>query len=145
MADLFFSKGLLEQFVLHAQFGKHLLEPSVLVFNGFHLRDHGCIHPAILRPPLVKQRGTHAMFAAQLGHRHTAFGLAQDRNNLRLRKSAGLHVNLLVLLCRENSTFKSHYFRGDYPLALGAAADVKESFHFDGTMKKPRLLVRDGV
>ncbi len=30
-------------------------------------------------------------------------------------------------------------------LALGAAADVEESFHFDDTMKKPRLLVRDGV
>ena len=29
--------------------------------------------------------------------------------------------------------------------ALGATADVEESFHFDDTMKKPRLLVRDGV
>ena len=29
--------------------------------------------------------------------------------------------------------------------ALGAAADVEESFHFDDTMRKPRLLVRDGV
>jgi len=30
-------------------------------------------------------------------------------------------------------------------LTAYAAADVEESFHFYDTMKKPRLLVRDGV
>ena len=40
------------------------------------------IHPAILRPPLVERRIAQAMLTAQLGHRHAAFGLAQDREDL---------------------------------------------------------------
>ena len=46
------------------------------------LADHGRIHPAILCPPFVKRRIAHAMLTAQLRHRHTAFGLPQNRDDL---------------------------------------------------------------
>lgn len=55
MADLLFSKGLFQQFVLHAEFGEHLLEPPVLLLDHFRLADHRCIHAAILRSPLVER------------------------------------------------------------------------------------------
>ena len=82
MADLLFSKSFLEQIRLHAQVRIHPLQPAVLIFHGFHLADQRRIHPAILRPPFVERRVAHAVLAAQLGHRHTAFSLPQDRDDL---------------------------------------------------------------
>ena len=55
MARLLFSKGFLQKFRLHAHLGKHLLETPVLILKRLHLADHGRIHPAILRPPLVER------------------------------------------------------------------------------------------
>ncbi len=99
-----FSKRLLEQFILHAQLGKHFLEPLVLVLNGLHLADHRRIHPAKLRSPFVERRAAHAMLATELRHRDTAIRLAKDRQDLRLAIFAALHPNSTRASCRENST-----------------------------------------
>ena len=115
MADLLFSEGFLQQFVLHAESGEHLLKPTVLVLKGLRLGDHRRIHSAILRPPFVKGRVAHAMFTAQLGHRHPAFSLPQDRKDLRLRVSACLHSESPHASCRENSTYAASHFRGGLP------------------------------
>ena len=58
----------------------------------------------------------HAVFAAQLGHRHAAFSLAQDRKDLRLCVSACLHSKSPRSYCRENSTYAPPYFQGGLPL-----------------------------
>ena len=86
---------------LDAQVCKHPLQPAVLFLHGLHLADHGRIHAAILRPLFVERRIAHAMFAAQLGHWHTAFSLAQDRKNLGFAISGHLHLNLLVHLAEK--------------------------------------------
>jgi hypothetical protein len=81
-AELLFSKSFFQQIRLHAQVRIHSIQTSVLIFHGLHLADQGRIHAAIFRPPFVKRGIAHAMFTAQLGHRHTAFGLPQDRDDL---------------------------------------------------------------
>ena len=55
------------------------------------------------------------MLAAQLGNRHTAFGLPQDRDDLRFSVSACLHSKSPRSSCRENSTYAAPYFRGGLP------------------------------
>jgi len=82
MAGLLFSKGFLQQLGLHAYFSEHLLQLPVLVLKRLHLADHRRVHPAIFRLPFVERRIAHAMLAAQLGRRHAAFGLTQDRKDL---------------------------------------------------------------
>ena len=114
MAQLLFSEGFLEQIRLHAQVCIHPLKPSVLVFHDLHPADHGRIYAAILRPPFLERGVAHAMLAAQLGHRNTAFGLPQDRDDLDLSVSACLHSESPRSSCRENSTYAALYFRGDY-------------------------------
>lgn len=54
MAASLLSQSLLEEFGLHAHLRIHLLQPTVLVFQSFHLADHRCIHTAILGSPFVK-------------------------------------------------------------------------------------------
>jgi hypothetical protein len=54
------------------------------------------------------------MLVAQLGNRNTAFGMPQDRKDLRLSVSTCLHSKSPRSSCRENSTFEAPYFRGDY-------------------------------
>ena len=49
---------------------------------------------------------------------YTAFGLTQDRDDLRLSVSACLHLKSPRSSCRENSTYAAPYFRGDYPVRL---------------------------
>lgn len=115
MAASFFSKGFLEQIRRHAQVRIHPLQSTVLLLDGLHLTDHRRIHPAILRPPFLERHVVHAMLAAQLGHRHAAFGLPQDREGLRLGVSACLHSKSSRFSCRENSTDAAPYFRGNYP------------------------------
>ena len=58
------------------------------------------------------------MLTAQLGHRHTAFGLPQDRDDLRISVSAGLHSKSPRSSCRENSTYAAPYFQGGLPYTL---------------------------
>jgi hypothetical protein len=55
------------------------------------------------------------MLTAKLGHRHTAFSLPQDRDDLRLSVSACPNSKSPRSSCRENSTLAAPYFRGDYP------------------------------
>ena len=104
MADLLFSKGFLQQIRLHSQVGIHPLQQTVLFLNGIHLADQGRIHPAILRPPLVERRVAQTVRAAQLGQRHTAFGLPQDPSDLRLSVSACINSESPHASCRENAT-----------------------------------------
>ncbi len=73
-----------QQIRLHAQVSIHSLHAPVLLFHRLHLADQRCIHPAILRPPFEKRRVAHPMLAAQLPHRHIAFGLPQGRDDLGL-------------------------------------------------------------
>jgi YD repeat-containing protein len=115
MAQSLFSKGFLEQFILHAQFGEHLLQPPVLFLNGLRLGDHRRIHAPILRPPLLERRVTHTLRPAKLGHRHPAFSLTQDRKHLRLSVSACLHSESPHASGQENSTHPAPYFRGGVP------------------------------
>ena len=82
MAASLFSKRLLKQIGLHAQFGKHALQPPVLILQRLHLAHHGCIHAAKLGPPLVKCRAADPVLAAQLGNRHPALRLAQHAHDL---------------------------------------------------------------
>ena len=102
---------------LASRFGVHptMIHQWKRALLGLHLADHRRIHPAILRTPFVERRIAHAMLAAQLGHRHTAFSLPQDRDDLRLSVSACLHSNSPRSSCRENSTFAAPYFRGGLP------------------------------
>jgi hypothetical protein len=62
----------------------------------------------------VERWVAHAMLAAQTGHRHTTFGLSQDRDDLRLSIFTFLHSKSRHVSCRENSTYAAPYFRGDY-------------------------------
>jgi hypothetical protein len=52
----------------------------------------------------VKRRLAHPMPAAQLRNWHTAFGLPQDHDDLRLSVSACLHSKSPRSFCRENYT-----------------------------------------
>ena len=52
------------------------------------------------------------MVTAQLGHWHAAFGLTQDRKDLRLCISACLHSESPRSSCRENSTSAAPTFGG---------------------------------
>ena len=79
MADLFFSKGFFQQISLHAEIRIHPLQSTVLIFHGLHLADQGRIDAAILRPPFVERSAAHVMLAAQIGHRHSTFGLPKAR------------------------------------------------------------------
>jgi len=85
-----------------------------LIFHRLHLAVQRRVHAAILRPPFVKRRVALAMLTAKPCHLHTAFGLVQDRKDLRLRVSAWLHSESPHASCRENSTFAARYFRGDH-------------------------------
>ena len=58
----------------------------------------GSIHAAVLRPPFVKRRVADRVLAAKIGDRQPALRLAQNSHDLRFRKSALSHPNLLVQL-----------------------------------------------
>ena len=81
-----------QQISLHAEIRIHPLQSTVLIFHGLHLADQGRIHAPILRSPLIEKRVAHAMLAAKLSNRHTAFSLAQDRKGLELAISGQLHA-----------------------------------------------------
>lgn len=70
IADILFPKGLLQQLGLYAEFGEHLRQSPVLIFEGSGLGDHRRVHATMLRPPFVKGCRTHTMFAAKLGDLH---------------------------------------------------------------------------
>ena len=101
MAASFFSKRLLEQISLHAQFGVHSLKTTVFLFNGLHLAHHGCIHPAILRAPLAQHRRADPVPPAQIRHKSSNLSLAQQRHDLDFRKTAFIHRILLSHLAKK--------------------------------------------
>lgn len=68
----FFSRASSSRSACMFRSAEHALQPAVLVLQALHLADHGCIHAAILRAPLVEGRCAHAMLTAPLGNRHTA-------------------------------------------------------------------------
>jgi hypothetical protein len=75
------------------------------------------IHPAILRPPLVKRRA-HAMLPAKLGYRHTTLGLPQDRKDLGFAVYRHLHLNLLMQLTEKIPLPQPLTFGGEITLCL---------------------------
>ncbi|CCG43002.1 hypothetical protein PHAMO_540002 [Magnetospirillum molischianum DSM 120] len=115
MAGLFFSESLLQQFVLHAELGEHLLQPPVLVLQPLHLRDHRGVHAAVFRPPFVERRAAHLVLAAQRQDRDTLLRLTQDPHDLGVREPTLLHPNLLVR--KTEKILRPHPLisRGDYP------------------------------
>lgn len=56
---------------------------------------------------------------AQIRHRHAAFSLTQDREDLRLSVSACFHPEIPRASCGENSTYAAPYYRGDYRTPCG--------------------------
>ena len=71
----------------------------------------------------------HAVLAAQLGHRHTAFGLPQDRDDLRFYVSVYLLVfiqNLLVHIAEKIPLVQPLTFGGDCPRTSGAWRRCKD-------------------
>ena len=136
IARLLFSKGFLQQLVLHAEFGEHLLYAPVLFFNGLRLGDHPLpwsLGPLALpwrdiphtSPAIYRTTRSLSWFAGKplpgngimpcarhkIGHRHAAFSLTQDREELRLSVSACLHSKSPRSSCRENSTYADPYFQ----------------------------------
>lgn len=77
MASPLFSKRLLEQIVLHARLGIHLLEVLLLFGQCFYSRDQRRVHAAILSPPFVEAGCALAMLTAQVRNRHYTFGLVE--------------------------------------------------------------------
>jgi hypothetical protein len=63
------------------ELGQHLLQPPVPLLNGLRLDDHRRIHAALLRPPCREGRVGLAVRPAQLGHRHAAFSMTQERES----------------------------------------------------------------
>ena len=106
MAVLFFSQSFLQELILHAEFGKHLLQTLVLVIDGLHLRDQRRVHAAILRAPLIERRTAHAVLPTKLGHRNAALSLLQNCKDLRLAESSNSRLEPPRSFCRENSTFE---------------------------------------
>ncbi len=58
------------------------------------------------------------MLAAQLGQRHTAFSLPEDRDDLRFRVSTCFHSRSPLASCRENSTYPAPPLSGGLPIDL---------------------------
>ena len=114
MAASFFSKRLLEQISLHAQFGVHSLKTTVFLFNGLHLAHHGCIHPAILRAPLAQHRRADPVPPAQIRHKSSNLSLAQQRHDLDFRKTAFIHRILLSHLAKKILHTEPLNHGGDY-------------------------------
>ena len=117
-----------QQIRLHSEIRIHPLQAPVLVLDGLHLADQGRIHSTILCPPLVKRRAAHPMLTAQLDHRHPAFGLPQDCEDLSLSASACLHLEFLRSSCRENSTYAAPYFLG-VPRCAGSLSEKMITGH----------------
>jgi hypothetical protein len=69
------------------------------------------------------------VFPAKLGHRHAAFGLAQDRKDLGFAISRHLHLNLLVYLAEKILLPQPLTFGGDYRCTANA-----EIFGHDGRL-----------
>ena len=147
MADLLFFKGFLQQFVLHAEFGEHLLQPPVLLLDRLRLGNHPSpwslgpvalpwldIHPAILRPPFVKRRIAHAMFTAKLRNWHAALGLAQDRKDLGLAVSRHLHLNLLMHLAEKTLLPQPLTFGGNYRHTSADPGQLLADQHVDNSV-----------
>lgn len=86
MASVLFSESIFQKPVLHRQLGVHLREPAILVRHRLHLRHQRAVHAVILAAPVVVGRVTDAVLAAKITHRHAAFALFQDRQDLRLGK-----------------------------------------------------------
>lgn len=114
-AGLFFSESLLQKLVLHAELGKHLLEPAVLLLHALHFSYHRGVHAAVLRPPFVKSRTRYAVFPLNVSNGHPALSPLQHRHDLRIRKSALLHPNLLVHNTETILFPNPLKNRGDYP------------------------------
>jgi hypothetical protein len=71
----------------------------------------------------------HAVFPAKLGHRHAAFGLAQDRKDLGFAISRHLHLNLLVYLAEKILLPQPLTFGGDYRLIGQTKGGMNTKLH----------------
>ena len=125
MAALFFSKRFLQQLILHAELGKHLLQPPVLIFHHLHVSNHRRIHAAVLRSPLVKCCTADRVLPAHLSQPHAALYLAQHTHDLGIAKLALPHQNLLVLHSEKILPSKTLSLGEDYrgfPIRVRGAA-----------------------
>ena len=96
LAELFFSRSLLQQLILYAEFGEHLFKPPILVLRGLKISHHRDIHAAKLGPPFEKRGIADLVLAAKFFNGHPTFSLAQNAHHARVSKSALSHQILFV-------------------------------------------------
>jgi len=81
-----FFKSIPHSLIFELYISVHPFQAAISLLQLFQPGHHGSVHAAILRPPLVKGRATHAMLAAKLRHGNTALRLFQNRQNLTVRE-----------------------------------------------------------
>jgi hypothetical protein len=112
----FFSKGFLQQIILHAQFRIHLLQTLVSISQILHLGNHRGVHPAKLGAPLAKTGAAHAVLTAKLGNKDATLRLLEDPHNLSVAKTSILHYKI-------SSDILSRKFYAQTPLISGGITD----------------------
>lgn len=119
---LFFPSNFLKNSHLHDHLGKHLHQVPVIVLTHLHLADHGCIHAAILRPPLTKARAPSQGLRCKslLGsgvmpclRQSSGTGMPSSASR-KIAKICSPSLDSPHADCRENSTDEPCQPRGDY-------------------------------
>ena len=113
MASEFFCECFRDNVGLDLRLDAELLEPTVLLLELLHPGHQRHVHAAVLTAPLVERRRTDPMLPAQVRHRRSGLRVLQHRQDLAVRKSRSLHVELppgeKILLLRPSLQW------GDYP------------------------------
>lgn len=73
--------------------------------------------PPYLARHYIEGRITHTVFTTKGSNRCARLRLLQDGHDLAVSKFRCFHPESPACILRENSTFKSYYFREDYPVA----------------------------
>jgi hypothetical protein len=94
MALEFFCESLRDDVGFDLRLDVELLEPTVLLLKLLHPRHQRHVHAAVLAAPFIKRRRTDPVLSAQIRHRRPSLGLLQHREDLAVRKSRSLHVEL---------------------------------------------------
>src|SRR5437660_11651754 len=77
----FFCNQILHRRIVQRQFSVHALELCILSFQLLDPLQVRCLHPAVLRFPLVVRWRADARLATDVLHRYTGVGLLEDRDD----------------------------------------------------------------
>ena len=94
MASEFFCEGLRDDVGFDLRLDVELLEVAVLLVKLLYPRHQRHVHPAVFAASLVKRRRTVPMLSAQIRHRRPSLRLPEHRQDLAVRKSRSLHIEL---------------------------------------------------